>query len=181
MQQTYSDALIATLRHGGVAIMRTDTIYGIVGLATHEATVERIYRSKQRTPTKSPIILIGDISQMFDRYNDMISAIFPTYWPGPNSLILPSSNAPTWIIRDNASVAYRLPADQALRKLLIETGPLIAPSANPEGAPPALSIVEARAYFGAHIDHYEDGGICRSPAASRIYKVNPDATVTQLR
>lgn len=180
MRQSYSDHLITALRQGGAAVMRTDTIYGIVGQANNEAVVARIYAIKQRTPSKSPIILIGDTAQMFDIYSKDIANTFAKYWPGANSLILPSEKAPEWITRGNESVAYRLPADEQLRNLLQQTGPLIAPSANPEGLPPATSISEARAYFGTLVDHYEDGGDCVMGTASKLFKFE-GGSFTQLR
>ena len=177
MKHAYSDELSKTLLRGGIAIMLTDTIYGIVGRADNEATVERIYEAKQRTPSKSPIVLIGDISQMFDAYSDDIARHFAEYWPGSNSLILPSTHAPEWITRGNNSVAYRLPGDENLRALLRVTGPLIAPSANPEGEPPATTIAEAKAYFGDTVDHYEDGGHCATAAPSSLYDMRSGSAV----
>ena len=180
MHQPYSDSLITTLQQGGVAVMRTDTIYGIVGRANDEAVVARIYAIKQRTPSKSPILLIGDVQQIFDTYSKDIANAFTKYWPGANSLILPSEKAPQWITRDNQSVAYRLPANEQLRNLLRQTGPLIAPSANPEGLPPATSINEARAYFGTLVDYYEDGGSCTKSTASKLFKLERGSS-TRLR
>jgi L-threonylcarbamoyladenylate synthase len=37
-------------------------------------------------------------------------------------------------------------------------GPLVEPSANPEGLPPAETVDEARKYFGESADFYVDGG-----------------------
>lgn len=164
--------LIDTLRTGGVAIMRTDTIYGIVGRADSKTTVERIYDIKGRTPTKSPIVIIGALSDMFDVYDDSTVEALSQYWPGPNSIILPSSHGPSWLTRGNHSIAYRLPADEALRRLLRLTGPLIAPSANPEGLEPARTIEEARQYFNTMIDVYEDEGIVTNPTPSSLYKLS---------
>ena len=42
--------------------------------------------------------------------------------------------------------------------LLKQTGPLVAPSVNPEGQSPAKNIAEARKYFGDKVDFYQDGG-----------------------
>jgi len=167
---TYSDTLISHLSRGDIAVMRTDTIYGVVGRADLETTVERVYQTKGRTPTKSPIILIAHPSQMFDTYDPSVLAEISTYWPGPNSIILPSNNGPAWITRGNNSIAYRIPAVPELRNLLEQTGPLIAPSANPEGLPPANTIEEARAYFGTSVDHYEDGGVVKQTAPSSLYR-----------
>ncbi len=52
------------LRRGGVGVMPTDTIYGIVGSALRPSTVRRIYRLRRRNLRKPMIILIFDqISQ----------------------------------------------------------------------------------------------------------------------
>ena len=44
--------LIEVLKNGGVAVMPTDTIYGVVGLALNQDTVKRIYEIKKRNPEK---------------------------------------------------------------------------------------------------------------------------------
>ena len=59
-----NEELLKILKNGGVAVMPTDTIYGIVGQAENVATVHRIYNLKKRTPEKPCIILISDIAQL---------------------------------------------------------------------------------------------------------------------
>lgn len=51
-----------------------------------------------------------------------------------------------------------MPDDKKLLALIRKTGPLVAPSANPEGLSPAKNIVEARKYFGENVPVYIDGG-----------------------
>lgn len=146
------------LTAGGVGILKTDTLHGIVARADSEAAVERVFMLKTRTPTKSPIVLISSVDQLFDTYDTTTLAFLNDYWPGPYSIILPSTNAPAWLTRGNNSVAYRLPDDEALRSLIATTGPLIAPSANPETLQPAATIREAQEYFGKSVDFYVDSG-----------------------
>ncbi|MEK7077097.1 MAG: Sua5/YciO/YrdC/YwlC family protein, partial [Patescibacteria group bacterium] len=58
-------------------------------------------------------------------------------------------------------------------------GPLVAPSANIEGKPPAWTIKEAKKYFGDKADFYVDGGtIKKSP--SMLIKIE-DGTAVRLR
>ena len=59
-----NDDLVKILKNGGIAIMPTDTIYGIVGQAQNLSTVERIYNLKKRNQKKPCIILIGDIKEL---------------------------------------------------------------------------------------------------------------------
>lgn len=168
---TFDDQLVATLRAGGVATLRTDTLYGIVAKADIQAAVERVYTIKGRTPTKSPIVLIASSAAMFDRYPEDVLGSVGDLWPGTNSIIFPSTAAPEWITRGNASVAYRVPADATLRTLLAKTGPLIAPSANPEGSVPAMSAAEAEHYFGDAIDTYVDGGQVTDDTPSKLFRL----------
>lgn len=51
-----------------------------------------------------------------------------------------------------------MPALAWLRTLLHKTGPLVAPSANLEGHPPAWTVREAKRYFDDKVDFYIDAG-----------------------
>lgn len=180
MTATYPAELIDLLRSGGIAVIRTDTLYGIVGRADNQATVERIYQIKGRAPDKSPIVLISDMSDMFETYDTAVHAMLPAYWPGPNSIILPSRDGPTWITRGNASIAYRLPANPALQALIRAVGALVAPSANPEGLTPAATTDQARRYFGDAVDYYLDGGTVTDQQPSSLFRYQ-HGTMTRLR
>jgi L-threonylcarbamoyladenylate synthase len=168
---SFDETIIRLLKAGAIGVLRTDTLYGIVARAGDERAVEHVYAVKQRTPSKSPIVLVASLDQLFDSYDEAVLSRLSELWPGKNSVILPSNGAPTWIVRDNASVAYRIPDDEVLRALLQETGPLIAPSANPEGEPPALSVEEAKRYFGNKIDFYVDGGVVSDDTPSKLYRL----------
>ena len=73
-----------------------------------------------------------------------------------------------YLHRGKNAVAFRLPADVALRRFLKKTGPLIAPSANFESEPPAKTIKETQKYFGDKIDFYIDGGKLKSKPSTLI-------------
>lgn len=170
----FTDELVAILQSGGVAVLRTDTIYGVVARADNEAAVNSVYKLKGRTPSKSPIVLIAEVGHTFDTYDkDEIDQI-ANMWPGKNSVIFPSLIAPDWVRRGNNSVAYRVPDDDDLRELLRKTGPLIAPSANPEGLEPAMNLQEAIDYFGDKVAIYIDGGQVVDNTPSKLFKVTSE-------
>jgi L-threonylcarbamoyladenylate synthase len=169
------------LRAGQIGVLRTDTLYGVVASARDAVAVERAYKVKGRTPSKSPIVLIATTDQLIDEYDAAILAHFAELWPGKNSVILPSAHGPQWLTRGNASIAYRLPADEQLRVLLEKTGPLIAPSANPEGEPPAKTIQEAYDYFGDAVDFYVDGGEVTTETPSKLWRLQPNGELERLR
>lgn len=150
------------LKEGQVAVIHTDTIYGIVGSALLPDTVERIYKLRKRDLNKPFIILISSVDDLrrFDISVDKkTKEILHELWPGPVSVVL-NIPPPRWdyLHRGTKSLAFRVPKDKKLLTLLKQTGPLVAPSANPEGEKPAQSISEAKKYFGNQVDHYVDGG-----------------------
>ncbi len=156
--------LTQTLLKNDVAIIPTDTLYGLVGRALSKKAVEKIYKLKGRKPTKPLIILISSIKDLelfgiqhshIRKYVRMLKKV----WPGAMSVILPCTNKKfEYLHRGTKSLAFRMPDDKKLLALIRKTGPLVAPSANPEGLSPAKNIVEAKKYFGENVSVYIDGG-----------------------
>ncbi len=180
-----NENLIKILKEGGVAVMPTDTLYGIVGRAEDEGVVERIYKIRKRSPEKPCIILIGDITDLekFSVYiTDEQKKLLQEYWSsGAVSIILDCNDEKfSYLHRRTNTLAFRLPMQAGLRSLLKQTGPLIAPSANPEGLPPAQNIDEAKNYFGDSVDLYVDGGVL-SGKASKIIKIQKDGIISVIR
>lgn len=157
---------------GEIGVLPTDTIYGLVGSALQKKAVVRIYKARKRNPSKPFIILINSIEDL-EFFSIEISAevrkSLRQFWPGKVSVILPCPRKKyEYLHKGTKTLAFRLPAKKSLRRLLKRTGPLVAPSANPEGLPPAKTIREARRYFGEKIDFYVDGGKIVSPPSTLI-------------
>ncbi len=169
--------LISTLMNGGIAVVRTDTIYGIVARANDESAVARVYAAKGRNPEKSCIVLIANAEQA---YGDLVPVRYDANQP--TSILIDAPQAPRWLLRANELLAHRIPNLPWLKEVISETGPLIAPSANPESLPPARTIAEARAYFGDAVDLYvDDGEVPVDTPPSALIRVNDDGTVERLR
>ena len=97
--------------------------------------------------------------------------ILKKYWPGPVSIIFPCSDEKLrYLYRTEGSLAFRVPDNPELIRLLEQTGPLIAPSANTEGKPFSKTIQEARGYFGENVDFYVDSGIISQTLPSTILR-----------
>jgi len=176
-----SPEIVDLLNAGSIGVLRTDTLYGVVARADSEQAVRRVYELKDRSEHKSPIVLVSSRTQLFDQTDSQVNALLDKVWPGPVSVIVPSALAPLWIRRDNDSVAYRLPGNQSLQRLIEQTGPLIAPSANPEGKQPAMTIKEVYEYFGDEVDFYVDGGQVTDTNPSQLLLVGNNGGVTRLR
>lgn len=166
------------IKNGGVAVMKTDTLYGLVCDARNQPALDRIYYIKKRDRKKACIVLVGDYSQI-ELFGITIDAdlkkVLDQYWPGKNSIILTTLNDGVnthYIHRGTGGIAFRIPNDKDLQKILLDVGPLAAPSANPEGKPPAQNITEAIDYFGDKVDYYLDGGQVENAQPSKIIKIS---------
>lgn len=175
------DKLHQIVVDGGIGVLRTDTLYGMVAKANNEAAVQRVYDVKKRSPDKSPIVLVASLEQLLDVPSAAEKMICKKYWPGKTSIILATTHAPSWLQRGNKSVAYRIPDNEGLCQLLKVTGPLIAPSANFEGSKPARNIAEAEEYFGDTVDFYVDGGWVEDDSPSKLVRINSDGSEEYLR
>lgn len=165
------------IKSGGIAVMRTDTLYGIVADAHNENSVKRIYVVKNRDLLKPVIVLIADFSDL-KKFGIVLTVRLKErlqkYWPGKVSIVLKPEQALNdthYIHKGTQGIAFRMPGDENLRNLLRDVGPLVAPSANPEGLPPAKNIQEATDYFGDSVDYYLDGGQVTNTKPSKIIKI----------
>lgn len=172
-----SEKLIETILAGGIGVLPTDTIYGLVGRADNKETVERIYKIRKRNPDKPFIILINSIEDL-NKFNVTLEVATKNFinnkklWPGKVSIIFPVTEPNfEYLTRKTLTLGFRIPEKPELKRLLENTGPLVAPSANPEGQLPAKNIEEAKKYFGDKLDFYIDEGILESEPSTLI-KIN---------
>lgn len=171
------------LSRNGIAVMPTDTIYGVVGKAEESPVVERIYALRKRDPAKPCIILIGDIGEL-EKFSILLSPLARTVLASakePISFVLDCAEEKfAYLHRGTKTLAFRVPKNKDLQNLLKQTGPLIAPSANTEALPPSQTIAEAKKYFGSEVDLYIDGGEMKAKA-SKVIKLHKDGTIDVLR
>lgn len=164
--------VISILQKGGIGVLPTDTLYGLVGRALSREAVERIYRVRKRSPDKPLIILISapeDLELFGIPIDKGPGRVAQRFWPGRVSVIVPCDKPEfEYLHRGTKTLAFRLPEKQELVELLKETGPLVAPSANLSGEMPSLTVEEAKRYFGTSVDFYVDEGLIQSEPSSII-------------
>jgi len=166
---------IEILKRGGVGVIPTDTIYGLACSIFSVVGVKRIYELKKREENKPPVIIISDISDLEKLGADISPThlkIIEKYWPGKLTIIFRVSEEYKYLDK-GLGLAIRLPADENLRNILRQTGPLATTSANYSEQIPAKNIIEAEKYFGDKVDFYEDGGNLNSEP-STLVKINGD-------
>lgn len=177
---TNFEAITTALQNGDIAVVRTDTIYGIIALADTQLAVEKVFTAKRRNLSKQCIVLVSDPSHI-PGYGEHVLRVSSAHTQ-PTSVIVPATTQPEWLLRGGDTIAYRITRDPFLRSVIEAVGPVIAPSANPEGLPPARTIIEAKNYFKDKVDCYIDGGeVPKTTPASQIIEILEDGATRVIR
>ena len=151
---------IEVLKKGGVGVIPTDTVYGIVCSTFSKETLNRLFAIKGRDENKPPVVLISTISDL-ELFGAEItpkhSAVMDKFWPGKLTIIFEIAKEFEYLDK-GLGLAIRFPADEKVLEILKQVGPLATSSANTQGGLPAKNITEAKKYFENKVDFYEDGG-----------------------
>jgi L-threonylcarbamoyladenylate synthase len=136
------------LQGGGIALLPTDTIYGLHALATNDAAIARIAQLKGRADEK-PFVVIAATADQLRAFGAEIPKALEELWPARLTAV---------VRRADSTVAARVPDLAWLRKLLEITGPLVSTSVNRSGDPPISSIDDVAKELTAGIDAALDAG-----------------------
>ncbi len=155
------DNAAQTLQSGGVALLPTDTVYGLLASPLHPAAIAKIFALKGRAASKNLPVLVANTTQisalgvrLTPRSKTLLASRF---LPGALTMVLPLTTPPDWLA-GRAELALRIPDDAALLTLLRQTGPLLATSANASGQDTPAEVPEILAQLkGAPDIVVEDG------------------------
>lgn len=170
--------VIHALRQGQLVVLRTDTIYGIVALTTNPAAVAKLYAAKHRTSSKSSIVLVSTHHAIPGLTPDQQRRYIAYSQQRPTTVITPAGDMLAHLPHQDGTLAFRAVPTGELASLVQQTGPLLAPSANPADQPPAKNIAEAIDYFGDAVSVYVDGGEVTAAQPSRIIRFDGGDVVT---
>ncbi len=159
-----SQELERQLSAGKVAMLPTDTVYGLVCLPTHPAAVAKIYELKAR-PREMNLPIFVRSMEMAEQLGLQINAaarqfLLSEYMPGALTLIVAvdGSKAPAWL-SGREEVAIRIPDNELLLDVLDRVGPLLATSANKHGSKvDTCSFPDSLADLAGEPDITLDGG-----------------------
>ena len=155
--------IVDELNKGNLVITPTDTIYGIMGDATNEETIQKVYKVKKRNKNK-PLILLMDSYEMIKDYTKNITieeeTLIKEFMPGLVTIILEkNAKVNNLITANNNTVGIRIPNDKNLIKIIKELGkPVISTSANISDELTITSIKDLDDELIKNIDYIYDGG-----------------------
>ena len=149
MRDILSEAL-EVLRSGGTILYPTDTVWGLGCDATNPAAVARIYDIKQRSDSKSLVLLASDLDMVAKYVKEVpsIAVDLVEVNDAPMTIIYPGAIAgepesagDRWhlahnTVAEDGSVGMRIPMMQWCKDLVFKLGrPIVSTSANISGEP----------------------------------------------
>ena len=166
----------AALEAGGVALIPTDTVYGLAAHPLHPAAQEKIFALKKRPQSLNLQILLPD---------NLDPATLGAVMPEPATALLADAavrplvtmvlaldpeRKPDWLSH-REEAGFRIPGDLKAQAILGRTGPLFATSANAHGQPPGATPPETLPMLEGKPDAVWDAGPLTG-AASTVVNFN---------
>jgi len=163
---------VAVLRRGELAVLPTDTVYGVAADAFSPPGVRRLLAAKGRGRDLPVPVLVGawrGIDGLAEHVSSTLREVVERFWPGPLTVIVRAAASLAWDLgQTRGTVAVRMPSHPVALAVLAETGPLAVSSANRTGLPPAMTAAEAQEQLGASVAVYLDAGTCADRIPSTI-------------
>ena len=149
------------LSKGGIIVFPTDTVYGLAAGAFDLSAQKKIYKLKGRSFRKPLILISKDIESLehFVAVNDDARKLAKSFWPGPLTIILPTTLLGKIAMGGRKDAGVRIPGDKIVSSLLKAYGsPVATTSANISARPSAKNRREALKYFNGKVELLLDGG-----------------------
>ena len=176
----------ALIDAGGLVAFPTETVYGIACRVKPDS-LTKLDNLKGRDHKKYYTLHIGE-KNIVKKYLPTIGLrarkLIKNCWPGPLTMVFELShedigrqqNSLDRVVFENLykdnSIGIRCPDNPVASKLLeITPCPVVAPSANLTGKPPAVNAEEALARFSGQIELVLDAGECKYKTSSSVVKV----------
>ena len=169
---------VAALRRGDLAVLPTDTVYGIAADAFSPPAVDRLLAAKGRGRDMPVPVLVGawrGLDGLAQHVTPTMRSLVEAFWPGPLTLIVRAAPSLAWDLGETrGTVAVRMPLHPVALAVLAETGPLAVSSANRSGQPPAADAAEAQRQLGTAVAVYLDAGSTGDAVPSTIVDLTGD-------
>lgn len=164
------------LRRGGLAVIPTDTLYGLAANPFDPEAIERVFTVKRRDAGQGLPLIAASRAQAeraLGPLNERAARLADRCWPGPLTLLVPRpASLGADVTGGSDRVAVRVPNHGVARALCEEFGTLLtATSANISGHPPSHDPDVVARSSPPGIDILLDAGPTTGGAPSTIVDV----------
>jgi len=138
------EGAVKILKANGTVICPTDTVYGILAIATSREALDKVFKIKKRDRKKPVPVFVKDISSAKEiaEINEKKEKFLKKVWPGKITVILNSKKVlPKEFFGE--TIGLRIPDNKTVKTILEKVGePLTGTSANISGLPATGKIQE---------------------------------------
>lgn len=140
--------VVGAIRDGGLAIVPTDTVYGLACTAFDEDAARRLYALKGRTEIQPTAVVVASVVALLELLPELQGphrAVVESLLPGPWTFVLPNpGHRFPWLNRTRPdAVGVRVPALRGDAQALLEgVVAIVATSANLPGGPDPRAVTD---------------------------------------
>ena len=169
--EAFRDAA-AVLNGGGVAVIPTDTVYGLAAHPAFSTAVDQLYSIKGREKSKKIALLAADAAAV-EAFGYPLPPkarkLAEKYWPGALTMVV-------------SNEGFRVPDHDWTRRLLAACGGVLrVTSANISGGQPATAAPQTLADVGLSADLVVDDGPSPGGEPSTVVRVREDGGIEVIR
>jgi L-threonylcarbamoyladenylate synthase len=161
---TEVDEVVLALRAGKLAILPTDTVYGLVCSSSHREPAADLYRLKGRAAIQPTAVVVASVEAL-PRYlpelDARVLAIARALLPGPYTLVVSNpARRFAWLTEGQpGTLGLRVPALSGVAAEVVRhVGAVVATSANLPGGPDPRRLAEVPPEILAGVAAVVDGG-----------------------
>ena len=178
---------LEVLKNGGLILYPTDTIWGIGCDATNKEAVAKVFALKQRTESKSLIVLLDSDNKLASYANDIPDVAYDLIEYAENPMTIIFSNAKNLaenVINEDGSIGIRITSHEFCKELIQRfRKPIVSTSANISGkaSPKNFADIDQEIIDGVDyvVDLEQEDRTEKKP--STIIKLEPDGKFAFIR
>lgn len=169
------------LLSGGLAVIPTETVYGLAADADQPEAVTRVFDIKGRPPDHPVIVHIasaGTLGEWAAEIPDVATVLAGACWPGPLTLLLARSDRVADVVTGGRdTVGIRVPAHPLAQRVLARAGGgVAAPSANRYGRVSPTTVQHVLDDLGGLLDPERDVILDGGPSTVGVESTIVDCT-----
>jgi L-threonylcarbamoyladenylate synthase len=158
------NATVRALQAGQLAVIPTDTVYGLAADAFGTGSIDRIFAAKRRPRDLELPVLVAGVDQALELaigVTDTARTVMEKLWPGAITVVVPCDPAVSAILgSDDATIGLRWPDHPVPEAVCRRIGPITCTSANLHGRPTPPTAAEVAGELGDAVAIVLDGGPC---------------------
>jgi L-threonylcarbamoyladenylate synthase len=176
------DDVVAALREGGLAVLPTDTVYGLTCAAGSEAAARELYRLKGRDAIQPTAVVFASVEALLAELPQGLSVrmLLDELLPGPYTLVVPNARRRfAWLNAERPQAAgVRVPAlPSPADEIVGRVGAVVATSANLPGEPDPCRVDDVPERIRRGVAAVVDAGALPGTPSTVIDVSGPEPTL----